>query len=114
MLPVVLRLVLAVLAALVLAAHFLRAGHLVLVPACLALVGLLFVRRPWAARTVQIALGVGGIEWLFTLYRSTLQRLHAGDPYLRMVLILGAVAALTFYAAYSFNSAALRDHYRQR
>ena len=47
------------LSALVLGAHFLRRDDLGLVVACLLLVGLLFVRRPWAARLVQLALGAG-------------------------------------------------------
>ena len=52
----VLQLVPIVLSLLVLSAHFLRRGDIVLVVAALALIGLTAVPRPWAARSVQIAL----------------------------------------------------------
>jgi len=47
--PVVIRLVLP-------AVHFLRAGIIFPVVAALCLLPLLMVRRPWVARTVQVAL----------------------------------------------------------
>ena len=56
-----------VLSLLVLAAHFLRAGNGIMVVLVLGLLGLLAVPRAWAARTVQIALQLGAVEWLWTL-----------------------------------------------
>ena len=90
-----LRLLPAVLALLVLGAHFLRAGYLALAALALAVVALLFVRRPWAARAVQGALVLGALEWLRTLALLALERRASGAPYLRMTLILVAVARAT-------------------
>jgi hypothetical protein len=79
----------------VLAAHFARSGRFALAVVALALVALLFVRRKWAARTLQIALALGAIEWLRTLLVLVAERQAAGLSYTRLALILGAVAVAT-------------------
>jgi len=84
----------AALSLLVLGAHFLRAGDPALVLVCLALAGLLFVRRRWAARTVQVALLLGVLVWVRTTLVLADSRASAGRPYGRMVVILGAVAVV--------------------
>ncbi len=101
-----------VLSLLVLGAHFLRDGNMLFVTACLILVGLLFVRRIWAARIVQVARVLGTLEWLWTLYGLVQVRDALGQPYTRMSLILGAVAAITFASALLFQTQALRQRYR--
>jgi presenilin-like A22 family membrane protease len=103
-----------VLSLLLLGAHFLRDDVTPLVVVAIALCGLLFVRRPWAARTTQLALLAGGVEWLRTLMTLVLQRQHAGLPWLRMALILGAVTALAWLAAWLFQTARLGRIYRLR
>ncbi len=80
-----------VLSALLLAAHFLRGGQAELVALCLALPMLLLVRRPWAGWLISLGLGLGALEWLLTLGAIAQQRMAAGEPWLRMALILGAV-----------------------
>ena len=107
-----LRLLPAVLALLVLGAHFLRAGYLALVAAALAVALLLFVRRPWAARAVQGALVLGALEWLRTLALLALERRAAGAPYLRMTLILGGVALTTALSLLAFRSPKVKEHFR--
>ncbi len=84
-----------VLSLLVLGAHFLRAGSPFLMLAALVALGLLFVRRPWAVRAVQMALVLGSLEWVRTLVRLAEERMQAGEPVTRMVAILGGVAAFT-------------------
>jgi hypothetical protein len=81
-----------VLSLLLLAAHFLRYGETLAVILALALLGLLFVRKPWVARTIQVALLAATAEWLRTLLQLALERMHAGVPFVRMVMILSAVA----------------------
>lgn len=104
----VLRLLPPALAALVLAAHFYRAGNLVLAGAALALVGLLFVPRAWAARVLQLGLVAGALEWLLTLWRLVEQRQALGQPWARLAAILAAVALFTALSALSLRSRALR------
>ena len=100
------------LAALLLAAHFYRAGALWGVALAAVLVVLLFVRRPWSARTVQAGLVLGAVEWLRTLAAFAAVRVSLGQPYLRLALILGAVAAFTLLAAWVFQHRALRSRFR--
>jgi hypothetical protein len=100
------------LSALVLGAHFLRRADLGLVVACLALLGLLFVRRLWAARLVQLALLAGAFEWLRTLAALLPVRRAAGGPWVRLVAILGGVALLAVVGAALFETRGLRERYR--
>jgi hypothetical protein len=101
----------AALSALVLGAHFLRRGQLVPVALCLGLLALLLVRRPWAARAVQAALLLGAFEWLRTLAGFVAERRAAGEPWLRMAVILGLVAALCALGAALFRSGTLRRRF---
>ena len=105
------RLLPAALALLILAAHFVRAGLPVLVPACVGLVALLFVRLAWVPRTVTLALVLAAAEWLRTLVVLAGGRLEAGQPWLRLVAILGMVLLLTLAAAWPLRSAAIRRWY---
>jgi hypothetical protein len=110
---ILLQLVPVVLSLLVLGAHFLRAGNVSAVAVVLVLLGLLIVRRPWAARVAQIGLALGALEWVRTLYRLVEARRHAGEPALRMALILGVVIAVTGLSALIFETGTLRRIYRR-
>ncbi len=90
----------AVLALLMLGAHFLRFAQLPLVALCLALLVPLFLRRPWAQGLVAGALALGALVWLWTLIGDVQQRLAFGAPWLRLALILGTVAAFTAWSAW--------------
>jgi len=108
----VLQLLPAGLSALVLAAHFLRAGNPVLALAALSLIALMFVRRAWAARLIQFGLVLGTLEWAYTLILLVSMRRHTGRPFMRLAVILGAVAAVTASSALLFRARALRQHFR--
>ena len=95
----------------VLGAHFLRYGSDIGVAASLILIGLLFVRKAWVARLVQIALVLGAIEWLRTLFLLAQMRAAMGQPATRMTIILGAVAVVTFCSAFLFQSTRLKKIY---
>ena len=88
------------LAALLLAAHFHRGGITVAAGAALGLAALAFVRRRWARRWVQAGLAVGVLVWLHTAWLLASGRAAQGQPYGRLVAILGAVAGLTALAAW--------------
>jgi len=105
-------LVLPSLAAILLAAHFYRAGQLVLAALSVGALALLAVPRPWAARVLQVALLAGAVEWLRTLALFASTRMAMGQPYLRLALILVAVAAFTAASAVVFQQSALRRRYR--
>ena len=98
----------AALSLLVLAAHFMRRAQSPAVFACLALLALLWVRRPWATRTLQAVLLLGAAVWVRTLIGFVSARRAAGEPWERMALILGIVAAVSLLAALAFELPALR------
>lgn len=101
-----------ILSLLVLAVHFLRAGNLPMVVVMVLLPGLLLVRRPWAARVLQAFLSLGAIIWVLTLGSLAKERMADGRPYVRMAVILGAVAAIAALSALAFQTRRLRAHFR--
>jgi hypothetical protein len=107
-----LRLILPVLACVLLAAHFYRAQQLPLALISALLPLLLAVPRAWAVRVLQVALVLGAVEWLRTLAAFSAERIAMGQPYLRLTVILMAVAAFTAASALVFRHARLRRHYR--
>ena len=104
-------LVLPALALLLLAAHFVHGGLWPAAALCVALLALLAVRRAWSARVLQVALAVGVLEWLWTAVALAQLRMAHGRPYLRLLLILGAVTAVTALAALVFQRPALRRRF---
>ncbi|MHB9134714.1 MAG: hypothetical protein ACYDBB_26885 [Armatimonadota bacterium] len=101
----------AALSSLMLGAHFLRVGHYAFVLLALAIIPLLFVRRPWAARIVQVAMVLGMAIWV----QTTIQLIHArmvnGEPFYRMAAILGAVAAVAGLSAVLIQSKRLQRYF---
>jgi len=100
-----------VLSLLVLGAHFLRYDNFPGVFVSLALIAMLMVRRPWVARLLQLALVLGGAEWLRTGYMLVQMRAAHGEPFTRMIVILAAVAAFTMCSALMFQSPFLKSVY---
>lgn len=96
---------------LILAAHFLRYGNMVVVLILLLMPMMLLIRRAWAARTIQGVLILGASEWLRTLFVLTTQRQAEGQPWIRMAIILGTVALITLVAATVFAIPRLRRRY---
>jgi len=103
----------AILSFLLLAAHVARHGGGLPMVVPLLLIGLLFVPRPWAGRTVQVALLVGALEWGRTLFVLWQQRAARGEPAGRMAVILGAVALLTAASALGLRTRRARVWFRQ-
>lgn len=103
--PVILSLV-------VLGAHFMRDDNSAGVVGSGVLIALLIVRQPWVARLIQVALVLGALEWAWTLFDLLQVRAVLGQPYIRMVVILGVVAAVTFISALLFQSRTLKRLYK--
>lgn len=94
---------LTMLSGMLIAAHFLRTGAYPLVLMGLAFPFLLFFRRPWLNRIVQIALILAAAEWVLTLLLLVNQRRAAGEPWTRMAVILGAVALVNLASVLAVN-----------
>ena len=99
-----------VLSALLQAAHLFRwlglAGLIALLP-----LALLPVRRRGAARALQALLVVAALEWLRAMEVLAAERAAVGQPYGRLVLILGAVALFTGLSALVFLAPPLARRY---
>ncbi len=101
-----------VLSFVVLAAHFLRAGSLLIVAICLAFPLLLLVRKCWISRIIQIALVLGAVEWLLTTMQIVHERQEDGRPWMRAGIIFGVVMLWTLGSALAFVHPALKRRYR--
>ena len=80
---------------LVLVAHHSRGGEPGLMGLWLTLPWALLLRRRWVDRALQLMMVAGTLEWTLTILTIVQVRLLSGQPYLRMVLILGTVGLLT-------------------
>ena len=100
-----------VIAALLMAAHFLRDGAwgLLVVSLCVPL--LLLHRRRSVLSLVQVLACVGAGVWGYTTLRLVEARLAVGLPWERMALILVGVALFTLWAALLLNSEKVREKY---
>ncbi len=103
-----------VLSLLILGAHFMRYGNNVGIAGVLVLTALLFIRQWWVARLMQVVLVLGALEWAYTIWELVMLRSAHGLPYVRMVAILGTVAAVTLLSALLFQTATLRKIYRMQ
>ncbi|WP_028584611.1 4Fe-4S binding protein [Desulfogranum mediterraneum] len=91
--------ILALLAALFLAAHAMRLGNGGAVGFWLLGAVLATVRAPWSGWALGGLLGAGMVLWLEIAIQLVGLRLEQGQPWLRLAIILGAVAGLTGLAA---------------
>lgn len=96
---------------LLLAAHFLHGGHDALVVLMLLLPFLLLIRRPWVPPLTKLVLVLGAVEWLRTLITLAQMRMAFGEPWLRLAIILGAVAVFTLLSTLVFSLKAVRRRY---
>jgi hypothetical protein len=74
--------------------------------------GLLFVRNPRSARALELVLVLGVLEWLRTAWIFASARVAMGQPYGRLLVILGSVAAVTLVAALLLRSRLARRYFR--
>lgn len=101
--------ILAGVALLLLAAHFFRAGLMPLAVLSVMLTALLFVHSAWADRILQAVLALGALEWLRTAWTFAAARAAQGQPYGRLLAILGTVAVVTAVAAWLLSRPSLRN-----
>ena len=108
------KVILYIVAALLLAAHFLRTGSLIATALSLAAPALFLVRRRWSLLLLQaLAYGAAAV-WLETAWQIAAMRRAFGEPWLRAALILASVAAISVLAGILLNSTTLQERYRDR
>jgi hypothetical protein len=98
--------------ALLLGAHLYRAGWFPLAVICTGFPILLAIQRAWAARSVQISLVIGSLEWVRTLFMLVDARRTFGQPWVRLSIILGLVALFTISSALTLQVSSLKSRYK--
>ena len=96
---------------LLIAAHFHRAGSSILALTCLLAPCLLYFTRPWSVRLVQALLFLSAIEWIRTLVYLVQLRQDAGQPWMRLAIIIGSVALFTAASTLVFRHGSIRKKY---
>ncbi|NVO03802.1 MAG: hypothetical protein HXX09_13985 [Bacteroidetes bacterium] len=98
--------------ALLMAAHFFRLGLDSIVVICICFPFLLLFKTKWAARIVQIMLFIGALEWTRFLYQMADERIKQGEPWVRLVIILGIAALFTGFSAFVFAIRSIKERYK--
>lgn len=108
------RIALYVVAAVLIAAHFLRAGSPIAAALCLATPLLFLVRRRWSLLMLQGLAYAAATMWLVTAWRLVVERQSFGRPWLLAAVILGAVAAVSALAGGLLATSRALERYRGR
>ena len=105
------RIILLIISYLLLAAHFLREGEMILTIACLFIPFLLFIKKRWSLTVVQIFTYGGVLVWIQTLFLLVNARLNMGESWMRMAIILGVIILLTLTSGLLLNSNQFKKNY---
>lgn len=107
----ILRISLFVAAALLLGAHFLRAGNWLMVGTCLAVPLLFFYRKRWSLIALQVLAYCATATWIAVAIDLVQMRRQLGQHWTAAAIILGSVALYTLVSGLLLNSRAIRDRY---
>ncbi len=93
------RLLPAIFSTLLIAAHFSRAGMNALAIVLLFLPFTFFIKKPYVLRVWQFFLTVAGLIWIKVGVEMLQLRIATEQPWLRLVIIIGTIAAFNGFAA---------------
>jgi hypothetical protein len=108
------RITLYIIAALLLGAHFYRAGSYLVVALCLTTPLLFLLRKRWGLILLQLAAYGAAAVWLWAAFAFVAMRQQGGRPWATASVILGAVALFTLVAALLLNSRCMQERYPHR
>ncbi len=92
-------------------AHLLRFYGYVYPVALLALLLTLLVKKKWVIRLWQFLLLIAGIIWIKITISLILLRIDQHKPWLRLLIIMGAVILFNFFALLSTRSKKILAYY---
>ncbi len=107
-----LRIGLFIIAALLLAAHFFRAGNFLLVALCLVMPFMFLHKRRWSLVLLQSSAYLAAANWLWVAFELAGVRQQSGRPWGVAAAILSLVVLFTLLAGLLLNSRCLHEHYR--
>ena len=99
------------LAALLLGAHFLRAGNMVFTLICIAAPCAFLYHRRYSLVLLQIFAYGAAAVWLYTAWQLVQTRQSLGQNWALAAAILGAVALYSVLAGLLLNSRVMRERY---
>lgn len=94
------------------AAHLFRANLMVLLLISLSIPFLLLWKNKSAAIIIQLFLVLSGLEWIRTLINAVQIRITYNEDWIRLAIILGAVALLNFAAIFVFRTSYMIERYQ--
>ena len=100
-----------VLAAVVMAAHFLRSYSILPMLLSLSAPFLLLIKKRWSLVTLQLLTIPAAFIWLITLYGIIQERIFEGRSWTASAIILGVVTMFTLWSAWLLNAPKIREHY---
>ena len=100
-----------ILAAILVAAHFLRSYSILPMMLCLLAPFLLFVKKRWSIVTLQLLAIPAAFIWLMTLNGIIQERISEGRSWTASAIILGIVALFTLWSAWLLNSPKIKEQY---
>lgn len=100
-----------ILAAVLVAAHFLRSYSIL--PMLLSLLApfFLLIKKRWSLVTLQLLTIPTAFIWLLTLSDIIQQRIFEGRSWTASAIILGVVTLFTLWAAWLLNSPEIKEQY---
>ena len=102
-----------ILSFLFLAAHFSRADLLLLTLISLLIPFLLFFKRVWVVRIIQLLLIAGAFEWVRAMFQYIGIRKILGEDWIRLAIILSVVAIFTLASGLVFQTKSVKKVYIQ-
>ena len=106
-----LRISLLALAAILIAAHFLRTFKIIPMLICFGAPFILFIKKRWSLLTIQALTVAAAVIWLFTLYGIIQERLLEDRSWAASGIILGVVAGYTLLTGWLLNSPVVKEKY---
>ena len=106
-----LRISLVALAAILLAAHYLRTFSIIPMLICLAAPFLLLIKKRWSLLIIQALTAVGALIWLVTLNGIIQERIQEGISWTASAIILGVVAGYTLWTGWLLNNPVVKEKY---
>ena len=100
-----------ILAAILMAAHFLRSFSIVPMAICLLAPFLLLIKKRWSLITLQLLTIPAALIWLLTLHGIIQERVFAGRSWTASAIILGVVALFTLLAGWLLNAPQIKERY---
>ena len=93
------------------AAHFLRDGNILMVLVSLIFPLLLLVKKKWVLILSQLFAYMGGGLWLGTTMQIANERIAFNEDWTRMAIILGTVTAFSIFSGFSLNHQKVTENY---